>query len=224
MRQQVLYDMLEIVHILRYTVREVVRMNGYERRKRAKMDQIEAAALRLFRQKGVSATSVEQIAAEAGVSKVSIYNYYGDKQALARQIIFDSLGRQSEHFDRVMRSDLCFSEKYEALIAEKTQALGELTDEATGGLLDDKLLQTPEMQAFMAEHYAAQAVPLLRELIEQGKREGAVNKDIPTDTILLYIEALQRLVASKVTMRQRQDLGILFQYGFIGQAQLKEEQ
>ncbi len=195
-------------------------MNGYERRKRAKMDQIEAAALRLFRQKGVNATSIEQIAAEAGVSKVSIYNYYGDKQALARQMIFASLRRQSEHFDRVMRSNLCFNEKYSALIAEKAQTLGEMTDVATGGLLDDKLLQTPELQRFMMEYYEAQAVPLLRELIEQGKREGAVNAEIPTDTILLYIEALQRLVASKITLRQRQDLGMLFQYGFMGRERI----
>ncbi len=193
-------------------------MNGFERRKRTKMDQIEAAATRLFRQKGVAQTSIEQIAREAGVSKVSLYNYYGDKQALARAIIFDSMDRQAETFNRMMASELCFRDKYAALTEAKAEALGGLTDGVTGGLLDDELLASPQMRAHLAEYYESKAVPMLRALIEQGVREGDVNPDIPVDTILLYIRAMQQLLASPITMRQRTDLGLLFQYGFKGKA------
>lgn len=40
------------------------------------------AAKRLFLQTGFDGTSVEQIAAEAGVSKLTVYNHFGDKEAL----------------------------------------------------------------------------------------------------------------------------------------------
>lgn len=42
---------------------------------------IEAASQRFF-DTGFAATSIEQVAADAGVSKVTIYNHFGDKRAL----------------------------------------------------------------------------------------------------------------------------------------------
>ncbi|MGB3472654.1 MAG: TetR/AcrR family transcriptional regulator [Erythrobacter sp.] len=48
----------------------------------AKRHAIIEAASRLFFNDGYAATSIEQIAADAGVSKVTIYNHFGDKRAL----------------------------------------------------------------------------------------------------------------------------------------------
>ena len=48
----------------------------------AKREAILAAAARSFFEKGFAATSIEQVAADAGVSKVTVYNHFGDKQAL----------------------------------------------------------------------------------------------------------------------------------------------
>ncbi len=48
----------------------------------AKRQAIIEAASRRFFGVGFSATSIEQVAADAGVSKVTIYNHFGDKRAL----------------------------------------------------------------------------------------------------------------------------------------------
>lgn len=48
----------------------------------AKREAIVAAAAQCFFDNGYAASSIEQIAAEAGVSKVTIYNQFGDKRAL----------------------------------------------------------------------------------------------------------------------------------------------
>lgn len=48
----------------------------------AKREAIVAAAARCFFDNGYAASSIEQIAAEAGVSKVTIYNQFGDKRVL----------------------------------------------------------------------------------------------------------------------------------------------
>lgn len=48
----------------------------------AKRKAIVDAAARSFFDAGFAATSIEQVAAEAGVSKVTIYNKFGDKRAL----------------------------------------------------------------------------------------------------------------------------------------------
>ena len=48
----------------------------------SKREAIVAAAAEAFFVHGFAASSIEQIAADAGVSKVTIYNHFGDKRAL----------------------------------------------------------------------------------------------------------------------------------------------
>jgi TetR/AcrR family transcriptional regulator, mexJK operon transcriptional repressor len=48
----------------------------------AKRAAILAAATRAFFQHGFAATAIEQVAADAGVSKVTVYNHFGDKSGL----------------------------------------------------------------------------------------------------------------------------------------------
>ncbi len=60
---------------------------GASERKRAAIVQ---AALRLFLRDGFARTSVDAIADEAGVSKRTIYNHYGDKENLFLSVIGDT--------------------------------------------------------------------------------------------------------------------------------------
>ena len=53
-------------------------------RARAKRDQIRAHAQRLFLARGFTGTSTDAIAAEAGVSKQTLYAYYSSKEELRR--------------------------------------------------------------------------------------------------------------------------------------------
>ena len=43
--------------------------------------------MRLFLRDGYARTSVDAIAAEAGVSKRTIYNHYGDKESLFLSVV-----------------------------------------------------------------------------------------------------------------------------------------
>src|SRR6516225_2867635 len=61
-------------------------VSGWQR----KHDAIAAAALRLFLRDGYERTSVDAIAAEAGVSKRTIYNRYGDKENLFLSVLRDT--------------------------------------------------------------------------------------------------------------------------------------
>lgn len=49
---------------------------------KAKREAILDAAGRAFFDSGFAATSIEQVAADAGVSKVTVYNHFGDKRGL----------------------------------------------------------------------------------------------------------------------------------------------
>jgi AcrR family transcriptional regulator len=62
-----------------------------QRKKTATCDRIRAAALRLFREQGYDATTVEQIAATAGVSHMTFFRYFPAKEDVALSDSYDPL-------------------------------------------------------------------------------------------------------------------------------------
>jgi AcrR family transcriptional regulator len=62
-----------------------------QRKKNATHDRIRAAALRLFREQGYDATTVEQIAAAAGVSHMTFFRYFPAKEDVALSDSYDPL-------------------------------------------------------------------------------------------------------------------------------------
>ena len=63
-----------------------------------KREAIVAAATRAFFDAGYAATSIEQVAQDAAVSKVTIYNHFGDKRALFTAAVEAECERISGHF------------------------------------------------------------------------------------------------------------------------------
>jgi AcrR family transcriptional regulator len=62
-----------------------------QRKKTATRDRIRVAALRLFREQGYDATTVEQIAAAAGVSHMTFFRYFPAKEDVAVSDSYDPL-------------------------------------------------------------------------------------------------------------------------------------
>jgi AcrR family transcriptional regulator len=62
-----------------------------QRKKTATRDRIRASALRLFREQGYDATTVEQIAAGAGVSHMTFFRYFPAKEDVALSDSYDPL-------------------------------------------------------------------------------------------------------------------------------------
>jgi len=69
-------------------------MNQGERSERSKT-QILESALKLFSHKGYGATSVRDIAEEAGVSKGNVYHHFADKEAIFRELLDEYFGAMS---------------------------------------------------------------------------------------------------------------------------------
>jgi len=62
-----------------------------QRKKAATRDRIRASALRLFGEQGYDATTVEQIAADAGVSHMTFFRYFPAKEDVALSDSYDPL-------------------------------------------------------------------------------------------------------------------------------------
>ncbi|AGP55837.1 TetR/AcrR family transcriptional regulator [Streptomyces rapamycinicus] len=63
---------------------------------------IARAAFELFVAHGVAGTSVDAVAAEAGVSKRTVYDYYGSKERLFLSVIEDAEEAYAEQFSEIL--------------------------------------------------------------------------------------------------------------------------
>ena len=81
------------------------------------------AAVAEFRQSGYEATSMDRIAASAGVSKRTVYNHFPSKEALFAQILLQLWERSVEGLDLVYRSDRPLRAQLLELVKQKLRLL-----------------------------------------------------------------------------------------------------
>jgi len=89
-------------------------------RKRAAI--IDAAVVE-FRQSGYEATSMDRVAASAGVSKRTVYNHFPSKEALFAEIIQQLSERIAEGLDLAYRSDRPLRAQLLELVSQKLRLL-----------------------------------------------------------------------------------------------------
>lgn len=187
-------------------------MNGFEKRREEKKSAILDAAFELFNKNGLDAVRITDIAHKAHVSKVSIYNYFGSKEELARQVLYDFMDKKLVEFRRLLNSDLSFQEKFKLLYNLKIQTAENLHE----SLYSCKILLSPKMQQFIDLYYKTNTQPLFLKLIEQGKREGNIDPDLSNEALLAYLDSFKDISSLGLDKKQLIDLAKLIFYGFRG--------
>ncbi len=161
-------------------------MNGFERRKQAKMQTILEAAEALFTQDGISATPIAHIARQAGVSQVSIYNYFENKQGLVLAVIRQIVQRYTAIADDILTSDLPFLEKLIRLFDMKKQELLSYNPDFFSALFH----QNQEVYQYLLQVCEQESLPRLRQLVAMGKAEGVISPALSDEAVMLYTRVI----------------------------------
>lgn len=190
-------------------------MDGYEKRTRKKRDAILAAARELFFRDGISAGVVD-IAKRAGVSPVTIYNYFGSKEHLLREVMEQFVDEAMVEFEAVMHEPISFEEKMTKLFAMKRS----YEHLHTGGITSNMAWGDPTVQQWYKELYTKKYVPVMRALIEQGKAEGAIHESITWEAFLAFTNAVMSILTQpdflKSDISYKWAINRLFYYGLLG--------
>lgn len=194
------------------------RTNGFERRKEQSREKVRKAALELFKAYGFEQVTVTHIARKADVSQVTIYNHFGSKEELVREIIKALLDDILEKYQAILKGDGTFTEKLERLILEKIEILNHFQGElvATMYQCDPKIQQ-------IAEPLTQQKLSHLTiELFNEGKREGYIKAELSDEVILSYYEILRRgilassrLIGQEYNIKLARELVDLFLNGLV---------
>ncbi|MDF2835057.1 MAG: TetR family transcriptional regulator [Paenibacillus sp.] len=191
-------------------------MNKYEIRTKLKKDAIVAAAMELFREKGYTGVSINEIAARSGVSSVSIYNYFGSKEGLVKECARILMRETTETVHEVLREDAGFKDKLMRVVA--------LCGEQPHRLLEQNFSREALHDQVLLELYRESVGEIRRDLLEAfiecGKEEGAIDASVSTSTILDFLNAAAGVQAGWETAEAYQsrtaELYKLILYGLIG--------
>ena len=131
---------------------------------------------------------MSEIARKAGVSQVTIYNYFGSKEALVRDVLKWYSLAILEKYEKMMTSDTPFLERLESIVFEKSEAIGQFQ----GELLQAWIQDDPDMQAFVEDIFANRVNPLIKTFFEEGLRQGYIDQRFSLETVIFYFEIIRR--------------------------------
>ena len=191
-------------------------MNGYEKRTKLKKDSIISAAWELFSRRGITDVGISEIAAKAKVSPVSIYNYFGGKNTLAKEVLVSYLDKTIKGYDEILEREIPFSEKLTLIMDKKYKATAELSRSAFSKYAwADKTLQQVYKEAVNSK-----AISVYVKFIELGKKEGAIDESIPKDAILAFllssVSVIEQSGYLKTSPEYKSGILKLFLYGLLG--------
>lgn len=199
-------------------------MNGFQRRKEAKKENILQAAYELFSENDMKKVTISKIAESACVSPVTIYNYFGSKNNLLQNVVQKFMERQWLEYCDLIRKNIPFPDLIEEMIFKKSETSYMIYED----FIQSCIRKDQRIKELVDEFYNSKTLPLLMELIERGRKEGYINETISTEALLFYIdihrEAFNRPeLYSHQTHIMRLDLIMLFFYGVHGKPVIYSE-
>jgi len=195
-------------------------VNGFERKMKQKRESILRAALELFKLYGFKKVSINDIARKADVSQVTIYNHFGSKDGLVREVVKTQLMGILERAREIMKEDRPFPEKLETIVFDKT----EIASQYHGELMQTAAQNDPEMQQWIDSWWQSDVNQMTADLLEEGKRQGYINKQQSKEILMLFLEILRRGVFASPDLMANLEpdvelyrkLNHLFIYGLVG--------
>ena len=182
-----------------------------EMKKRETRDLLRSSALKLFKERGYAQTSVDDVAAAAGVSRTTFFRYFPSKE----DVVFADPDELTATFNRLLAerpsSENPLQAFEQALLALAT-AFENDPDAVKGALaLQDLLAKNPDLNARRAEQRESQAVQIAQIL---AGRDGA-KEPLPDHRIaaIIGLEIAEAVSIEWTTARGKVSAaGLLRQY------------
>ncbi|MGD1120321.1 MAG: TetR/AcrR family transcriptional regulator [Dehalococcoidales bacterium] len=157
-------------------------MDGFTRRKEQNREKIVAAAADLLSRLGINKVSIGDIARQAGVSQVTIYNLFGGKDELVKACIKSTITKFTGEFRRIIAADKTYMEKLEDMFRFFMELSG-----SNRGLSDVNVHEYPQYRELI-ESSTEEIYNVLVDFVREGQKNGYLNSDISEDAVRAFIE------------------------------------
>ena len=171
----------------------------WQRRKDARPEEIVAAALEVFVERGFAATKLEDVARRAGVTKGTIYLYFANKEALFKAVVRETIVPVIAQGEAVAQAFTGSArELFEKLVREYWRLVGETALAGIPKLMMAEAATFPELTRFYYEEVVTRGHRLMAGVIERGIKNGEFR---PVDVKVAAKLAMSPLMHAAIARR-----------------------
>lgn len=152
-----------------------------------KVQSIVENASRLFVQHGYHKVTMEGISQYANVSKVTLYKYFEDKQALYEYILKENYLKEYDEVVESIDSDLPFEDKIKNVVKARIKKYYDKNVPIYHGEITLSL----HLQKFIKEYKIKMQVHR-QDLYIQGRNENFICSDVADKTLETYFKVIQQ--------------------------------
>ncbi len=188
-------------------------MDGRTKRTQRIQARIKETALRLFASYGVEKVSMDEIAEQANVSKVTIYKYFHSKEDLHREVVNLFADQVIAATETLVNSDLDFMEKLKLTLSVKTSPMAMDSNR----YFIDLLKQDQQAQGRLNQRIKE----IIKRFFEEGQRQGYIDENLPFEILYLHSQIYQAgfeamLGEVEATVKDEESLGKLLDLYYFG--------
>ena len=144
-------------------------------------DNIASVASKLFAERGISATSMDDIAKAAGYSKATLYVYFENKEEIVSILVLDSMKKMCSYISSALQLQTSTRAKYDLICKELTRYQDEYPFYFK--MMLDKINVNFENQDFFPEEKESYEIgeeinEMIKGLLLSGIESGDLRRDI----------------------------------------------
>lgn len=149
-------------------------------------EQILAIAARLIARRGYSATTVRDIADEAGILSGSLYHHFTSKDAILKEILQDFMTNLCSRFEEIVVEDGTPREVLDKLIAHAFDTIERQPDAV--GLYQNELSFLAKLPDFdFVPEYSLRIEEIWLNQLREGQRQGVFRESLDTNVMYRFI-------------------------------------
>lgn len=165
-----------------------------------KRERVVETASALFFKQGIADTGMERIAEAASVSKMTLYNYFHNKEGLLREVTDNLMRKAEKDIDRVLEEK---SDPFEALLRLRDEtAYASVSDAFVKDLVDGY----PDLAAELMEFQTKNMASKVEEVIFRSQQSGMLRKDVSPHVLFLFMMAVKDYMSRSDTLSSLPDV------------------
>ena len=176
----------------------------FRRRKEDRPQEITAAALHAFAEKGYAATRVDDVAKKAGVSKGLLYLYFKTKEDLFKAVIRSFVVPRIDALrDVIDNADMSSEEFLRGPFLEFVKTLPGSPISILVRLMISEGPKHPDLLQFYWDNVISRGLGAINELLERGIQNGEFRRSVVTELPHLFVMPVMFSVIFKLLFEKQ---------------------